>query len=828
VRIIRSFIVRAALGAFLTLLAAALPVQAQDGDASGEGPDGPIRPERPYIVEIRFEGNRRYTDAFLKEQIASKEGDRYDPGLIKRDELRLRDFFSNVKDIRTVAVEGGVELVFEVDDDVVVGKVEYRGLARVPKADFKDLVATRSGRPLHVHALESDKRLIERLHRESGYHFVDVQWYRRKTNQPDVEDIVFQILPGPRPKVWKVVLEGARSVEREEILKILKNSSRHRTLFLGLGRWLRPSYFNRTEIDQDVRRIELYYHKEGWRDARVVYEGVRFHSGRERAVVKFRVEEGRRYALDRIEVEYLPDGLPIEKHREALAPEKLAALAHLSSGDPYRIEEVSKTLRDIKERLWSLAYADSQVREISIDNAKEHTVLLKILIKAGPRIKLGRLRFFGNRWTKDNVLRREFRKGALPGDFLDIDSLRSGRNRLLRLRYFSAIRFGSGRGDWGLVADPDAPEDVRDVHVTVQETETRQFQFGAGVSTDGGAFGNLSVTWRNFDIANPPDRLWDILDDDAFRGAGQRFTISLAPGATFSSFAIIFSDPAVRDSKWSLTTNFSRRLALFEDYDLTTDTALVRVGRYIDEARVWNIAMEWSLRQVILDDPDPDAPVNALDVQGSNAIHGLGVILSRTKRSDVDLFLNGHVTTLQVHFLGGPFGGDVDVVKVELEHRAGWRLFRTERGWYRLQATARANWATAHGDSPEVPIFERYFLGGRNLRGFEFREVGPRSNGRPTGGEFAATLSTEVIVPLLSREAGGFGIDFVLFVDQGVIAERFHRLTGDDWRASAGFGFAISFGGPSQPPLQVDFGFPIDAQGVDEEQVVSVAFVRNF
>jgi outer membrane protein insertion porin family len=139
------------------------------------------------------------------------------------------------------------------------------------------------------------------------------------------------------------------------------------------------------------------------------------------------------------------------------------------------------------------------------------------------------------------------------------------------------------------------------------------------------------------------------------------------------------------------------------------------------------------------------------------------------------------------------------------------------------------DWADAFGDSDDVPIFERYFLGGRNLRGFEFRGVGPRSNGSPQGGDFMVTWSTQYTIPLTSRESSGFALDLVFFVDQGNLSVEASEFTFDEWRLSVGFGFAIGLpGGANQPPLLLDFGFALLAEDADKEQIISVNLERNF
>ncbi|MGH7161899.1 MAG: BamA/TamA family outer membrane protein, partial [Planctomycetota bacterium] len=163
------------------------------------------------------------------------------------------------------------------------------------------------------------------------------------------------------------------------------------------------------------------------------------------------------------------------------------------------------------------------------------------------------------------------------------------------------------------------------------------------------------------------------------------------------------------------------------------------------------------------------------------------------------------------------------------EQRFGGRIFRQESGlWHHWQVGISVDAALPFSGTDEVPIFERYFLGGRNMRGFEFREVGPRSNGRPSGGDFLLLVPIQYVVPIAYEEDTGFGLDLVFFLDQGGLADDAGDFGGDDWRASAGFGIAISFGGPTQPPLEIDFGFPLRDRAGDRKQVISLTFQRNF
>jgi outer membrane protein insertion porin family len=337
------------------------------------------------------------------------------------------------------------------------------------------------------------------------------------------------------------------------------------------------------------------------------------------------------------------------------------------------------------------------------------------------------------------------------------------------------------------------------------------------------------VTWRNFDIKKAPTEWWRILDKNAFRGGGQEFTLSFSPGTTFSQFVLAFVDPRLNDSQWSLDIDVSRRLAAFSDYDQITDGIYVKVARFLDRKYRWRLAFEWSLRDVTLDDPATDAPVNMLDEQGRTTVHNIGIRLTWTRRDERDPFLNGYRSTIAAVLNGGPLGAEVDVWKVEWSGGVGLRTFKTSAGgWQRLRVNVGVDYASAFDDTTAVPIFERYFLGGRNLRGFEFRDVGPKSNGSPSGGDFRWTVVTQYTYPLTDFDTSGFGIDFHVFIDQGTLLDSADELNWDLWRVSAGFGIGIQFGSPNQPPLTIDFAWPLQSVESDETQVVSISFERSF
>src|SRR5690606_21259186 len=134
-----------------------------------------------------------------------------------------------------------------------------------------------------------------------------------------------------------------------------------------------------------------------------------------------------------------------------------------------------------------------------------------------------------------------------------------------------------------------------------------------------------------------------------------------------------------------------------------------------------------------------------------------------------------------------------------------------------LSFETRANYIPENDD---VPIFERYFLGGRTFRGFDFRGLGPtgaRPDGTQTddhvGGTWSFFFGAEVRKPLW-RDL----LYVVGFVDTGTLLD---EPGFDDYRVSVGAGVRLAIPQLSPAPLAFDFGFPILKEDDDESQLFS-------
>ena len=104
----------------------------------------------------------------------------------------------------------------------------------------------------------------------------------------------------------------------------------------------------------------------------------------------------------------------------------------------------------------------------------------------------------------------------------------------------------------------------------------------------------------------------------------------------------------------------------------------------------------------------------------------------------------------------------------------------------------------------DAPIFERLFLGGaNNLRGFDYRDVGPKDeNGEPLGGDTSFYFTAELSFPIIEKVRGA------VFYDVGEVSGGPGKF-GGGLNSDVGIGLRLFF--LPTGPIRLDFGIPVSS-----------------
>jgi outer membrane protein insertion porin family len=518
--------------------------------------------------------------------------------------------------------------------------------------------------------------------------------------------------------------------------------------------------------------------------------------------IDFLIEEGPRYVVDKV----------IFQHNKGVSEQELRPRLKLLEGKVYDNETLDRDTKEIVK-----AYSDHHYGYIYQANSNDPDylhidtknifrkqagrVILVYDIHEGRPFRLGNIYVKGNSKSQDKLVFREFHEFG-PGDVFNASEMDDATERLRKLPYFQNVTL-TPIGD-----DPN----VRDILVEVQEQHTASFNVGAGINSNGGLGGNITYEQRNFDVTNLPATFSDVFSDRAFIGAGEDFRATFEPGTQQTDASVRLSEPYLFDQPIGASDEIYIREVEREHYfDRRigdTFTLSYRINYQL------TAAISPRLEQVKVRGIDDPIIIRAPEIVANAGDHDLtSLALSlRYDTTNPGLFpYKGAVTTLRVEPYG-VFGGNYTFQKTSLTFDA-YQNVHTDLLDRKTVLAFRGNAGYITGDSV---FFERFYGGGiGSLRGFEFRQVSPRSgiDLDPVGGNFIATGTVELNFPVI-----GEGLRAVVFSDFGDVEPNVEIRT---VRTSIGAGVRVILPFLGQAPIAVDFAVPVIKDHNDHTQLIS-------
>ncbi len=746
--------------------------------------------DRP-VSEIRIEGLNRVPEQLVRNQLRSAVGDPYDPATVRDDVAllyRLGEFRSVTGEAELLR-DGTVVVIYRVVEAAMIAEVQVVGNKLITDQDLLAAAGIARGVPIDDFLIEKAKRSMEALYRERGHYLTSVTVDESELDKTGI--LFFRVIEGPRVKVKAIEFEGNSAFTASE----LRHEIKTQTAF---------PFFRRGELDEeqltdDVASLTRFYTDRGWLDVRVD-RLIDLSPDSTEAKVTFLIIEGRRFTLRSIRTE--PDPLNV------FSQEQIEALIVLKPGDTYERTKILRSQRIIEDAYGVMGYLDVSVQVTELRGGEAPEVDLLLDIDEGRRYLVGLVEITGNFLTLDRVIRRELR-GLQPGRPFDAREIERTADRIRATRLFTDVNI--------TIRDPDpAQPDFRDVLVEVKEANTGSVNFGIAAGSDSGFFGEFSLVQRNFDITDVPESMGELFSGRAFRGAGQRFSMVFRPGNELFQYVISFVEPNLFDSEYSLALDASYREREYDSsgesyYTEDRVTLAGRIARKLGD--VWEGSVNAQFDRVKLTDIALNAPVDVFEAAGPDNLWSLGFTLSRSTITTLTRPGNGSRFVLSVD----QFFGDFPFTRAT----ADYTVFVTiTRDFQDRRSILKLSGRVGYIFAGDAPLYERYYLGGRTLRGFDFRTVSPKGidllgnqTNDPVGGSWMIFLGAQYEVPLLGEMLTG-----VVFVDSGTVT---NNPGFSEYRVAVGAGVRIYIPQFGPVPIAFDFGFPLASQPLDEEQVLS-------
>ncbi len=753
-------------------------------------------------VTIRYRGVATVNEDLLRNRMTSKAGSPYRAENLDKDITAL--FESGlVDDVRFLAepVGDNVNLIAEVTTRPLRTGVGFIGNTVFSDQKLaKETKLKASGVMSDAEILEA-RRNIEKYYLGYGYPDITVSHRIQATGQEGQADLIFVIDEGSKNEIRKIRFEGNTVFTDPELRKEMKTKEK------GWFSWLTKSgRIESDQLDTDLDAVLDYYRSKGY--LRASSPGIRrepVKDGRVDLVIP--IVEGEKYTVDAVGFGKMT----------VFKQEELYPALTLTGNSAYSSKKMRDDITMIRSYYGSRGYADAAVTP-DIRDAGPNRVNIIYRISEGSRYRVGRVNIAGNTKTQDKVIRREI--PLKPGDMFNSVELDTTKSRLEGLQYFSDVQATGSPGGSG----------YRDVNVLVEEKATGSVGVGLGFSSIDSIVGFLTLEQANFDLFNPGN----------FTGGGQRFAMNLRLGAERSEASISLTEPWFLDQQLALGGElFYKQSDYFSDYFEQTNVGFALSLRKPLGAKS-SIRGEYRIENVEIDSeidstdrfpngtggtglsPNPrngaNSELSQERIGGDYLRSALGVNYIYDTRDSSIQPRAGHKVDIGATYAG--LGGDVDTFTLSLQGQKYWNL--------KWDSILSVNGEFAFVDSiggDDIPIFERMFLGGgRTLRGFEFRDVGPRDTGYTEdvyGGNSLGYMTLEYTVPIIET------VRAAVFYDTGFINADSWDPSPSDLYSDVGFGIRLKL--PISPlPLALDYAFPVSSADDEADNGGQFNFYLNY
>jgi len=758
-----------------TIFAVSGPVWAQQG------------PPIIRSVEVEYTGPATVSKERILAQMRTAVGQPYSDAVVEQD---IRNLYStgNVRNVRIFAqpLSDGVKVIVAIQTRMVVREIEVDGAQKIaPKRVRKDL-GIKINTPVNEEELEKGRQKILETYKGHGFNDVTVQCRVDPLEESrGTARVVVTISEGVKGAVRSVVFEGNQHFGPTILRKQMKTKGKTLLAFMD-----KSGRLDEVQLQQDLDSIKDFYQNKGYLDVDV--KDVREERQNGPIVIKIAISEGPIYHTGKVTF----------TGYKLTSEDKLRAVIKMKEGKIYSPKGLHDDAKAIADAYGIGGYVDLVVLPEGAP-AAPGVIDVHYKIEEGDRSFVERINIIGNTRTKDKVIRREVL--VAPGDVFNTVRVDTSKRRLDNLGYFAKVE--------------TFPEDTgvpgrKDLTIQVEEKRTGSLSFGGGFSTVDQLVVFAELTQGNFDITNWP----------GLTGGGQKFRIRAQVGTQRKDLILALTEPYFLDRRISLGGQafYTEADYLSSEYDQRNYGMSFELRKPIFS--IMYATLGYRLENVELYNISSTASTQIKAESGTTTNSEVLASLVYDHRDSPLLSRKGTRITVSPYVAGGPLGGDVNVYGLDAEasqyfHLPGdlILLFNGEAAVvdvWKGSETRLVDTGMTAGTPPQevfdtvsnVPIFDRLYLGGsNNLRGFAFRDVGPRdAGGEPLGGNSMARATAELTFPIIEKARGA------IFYDTGFVNADAYDFNTDHVASDVGVGIRLDL---PVGPLRIDYGIPIQKDG---------------
>jgi outer membrane protein insertion porin family len=782
--------------------------------------------EKPSVKKISIEGDYDLPRKTIESLFSVKEGQYYACDMLEKAVMKLkpemvkRGFPNAEIEAKVEELDGArqmaIRLIVRTGEPERIKKIVFSGMTEDAQAAMK----LSAGDVFDQMKLDKD---IERIKK----HYKDLKYYKPVIDSYAYKDGVLRLSVTPGKRL-SVAFDGNDSVSEKMLLKEMP--------------FFEAEDFNDEIVEEAIQRMLALYHAKGFPFAQIApvitepddpihltffifegkkvktgtisFAGVKLDEAKLKAILSLRegdvynpdlIDSDREaltnfyYALghlsvivDEIQTTYnedaqtmnivisIQEGARIEigdvgvVGLNTVSEDEVRREIRIKSGDSYNEVDILDARYRVIEFYNTRGFPSVDVGVArSIDGLKAHILFT---IKEGPFVVFGKTVVTGNNRTNYDVVKRELLKQEKAP--FDYSILRKEKQQLYKLGLFSDVNLEMIEGF----------DQRKDVLISLHEANAGAVEFGLGYSDYEEYRGFLDVSYRN---------LW---------GMNRQASVRTELSSLERRLLLQYYEP------WFLSRATALRAFILSEYrkelnvdnrdtryKLTRNAVSAGIEKKFNNSIKSELYYEFSVVNTY--DVEPDVVLSKEDT-GTLVISGLRLGIIYDTRNDPFYPTKGVLSGISTKITSPILLSESDFVKLSFYGN----IYRELIPGFVMALSLRGGIARGYGaTSTELPIVERFFLGGRTtVRGYEQDTLGPKgSDENPTGGNAFLMENLEMRVGL------GKGIGIVTFLDGGNVWVKAKDVDPSDIKFTAGLGLRYD---TPVGPLRVDYGHKLNKE----------------
>ena len=725
------------------------------------------------IKKIIVSGEKRLSKSFILNFLPNYPNTKFNDEVLNQftKDLYNTGLFSDVnleikKDILQIIVS----------EYPIINEVSFTGNDLLDNEQLNDIVMISPRDTLNLDKINEAVDKIRTEYQKIGRYLAEVKPQKVKLGEGRV-NLNFVINEGSLLTVKNINFVGNKNFSNNELKSIISTKEDAWYKLFGSNKFI-PE-----RLEYDKKKLKEFYNQRGYIDFKVEIARGDLLPDISGFNLNFIVKEGKRYTVNDLVIE---SSLINNKKKKILLKE-----IHLKKEEYFNSRALDASIKFLVEEFELLGFNFIRV----FPKIKKDKNLVNILfsIKEGSEKYINKITIIGNTRTNDNVIRREL--SLLEGDPFNKSKLTTSISALRRLGYFQSVNYRLDEIDSNLI----------DIILDVKETNTGSVSFGVGYSS----LNNTSFSFG--------------LNEKNFLGEGKKVRFQADLSEKKSTYNIGVTEPYFLDRNLSLYGDIFNQETENTKGDIKSSSSGFGFGiGFTNESLTQSFKYKLSTSETTTSSTSTAASETGeegIEIITSSITHSI----SKDTRDSYFNPTSGYNWKFSNTLAG--IGGDATFYKSILNSRIYYPI---DYGDYVFGFKSGAGFITAIDD--KITSSNRFFLGGKKLRGFDNRGLGPRDTGnnQAVGGNNFYNFSFELKSNKFMPE--DTGLEWLVFSDIGSIWGTDYKTNVKGFddiepRITSGFGLAMV---TPVGPLQMIWGFPVQSQDYDIEENFQFSIGTSF